>query len=592
MIIPRGKPQYQAALAAILIFIILGVIGVTCLATTKKLSVTPDEIVHISAGLSYLQKRDGRMNPEHPPLLKVLAALPLALHGIKPAYADPAWNSAGEDAFGAASFNKWGPGPLRVANPARLPMIFLTLILALTIFFMARALAGTLGGMLSLVLFASTPFFFAYGTLVHTDIGVALFSLLTVWTFATLWRDANWKSVTFFAASLSAAFLSKFSAVALLPTIFVLGIWFGYERRDDLASLRRAIKFSSLGLVISSLIVYFSYFFLFWKTDTAWLLLYKFHHSPSPIHEFYVTGEFLRIHPLMARILFPVILYLLGIGSVLQRVVLGKITDIGYILGRTYPGGTVKFFPVLMFYKMTPGFLFLMVMLICLAIWRVRRKSASQSIIDPKWRFHLRALCTLAAIFGGASLTSHLDIGIRHISIEITVLVLLASLLVPLVTIAGPRARIVMVTVVGVGLIGGIYSTAASFPNYISYFNCFRGHKPKYEIAIDSNLDWGQSIVQLRDFMSANHVSEISVESVGPFPDLYIPQASQFKCVTGKPPDTSWIAVGANVLARANGQCDYLLSYPHWPIAGGAAYVFHIPAPRSAGRVRAGIPLA
>ena len=118
MIIPRGKPQYQAALAAILIFVILAVIGVTCLATTKKLSVTPDEIVHISAGLSYLQKRDGRMNPEHPPLLKVLAALPLALHGIKPAYEDPAWNSAGEDAFGAASFNKWGPGPLRVANPA------------------------------------------------------------------------------------------------------------------------------------------------------------------------------------------------------------------------------------------------------------------------------------------------------------------------------------------------------------------------------------------------------------------------------------------------------------------------------------------
>ena len=33
-------------------------------------SVTIDQVAHIGAGLSYLQKLDLRMNPEHPPLPK------------------------------------------------------------------------------------------------------------------------------------------------------------------------------------------------------------------------------------------------------------------------------------------------------------------------------------------------------------------------------------------------------------------------------------------------------------------------------------------------------------------------------------------
>ena len=41
-------------------------------------SATVDETAHIAAGVSYLQRLDLRLNEEHPPLPKVLAALPLA----------------------------------------------------------------------------------------------------------------------------------------------------------------------------------------------------------------------------------------------------------------------------------------------------------------------------------------------------------------------------------------------------------------------------------------------------------------------------------------------------------------------------------
>ena len=52
----------------------------------RRESVTIDEVAHIGAGVSYLQKLDMRMNEEHPPLAKVLAAVPLVVRGVHADY--------------------------------------------------------------------------------------------------------------------------------------------------------------------------------------------------------------------------------------------------------------------------------------------------------------------------------------------------------------------------------------------------------------------------------------------------------------------------------------------------------------------------
>ena len=54
-------------------------------------SVTIDEVAHIGAGVSYLQRLDLRLNEEHPPLPKVLAALPLVLRGVHADYSHISW---------------------------------------------------------------------------------------------------------------------------------------------------------------------------------------------------------------------------------------------------------------------------------------------------------------------------------------------------------------------------------------------------------------------------------------------------------------------------------------------------------------------
>jgi hypothetical protein len=78
-------------------------------------SVTLDEVSHIGSGVSYLQKLDLRMNPEHPPLAKVLAALPLVLRGVHADYSHVSWTFSekffpafvGQWVFGEWLLEKW-----------------------------------------------------------------------------------------------------------------------------------------------------------------------------------------------------------------------------------------------------------------------------------------------------------------------------------------------------------------------------------------------------------------------------------------------------------------------------------------------------
>jgi hypothetical protein len=57
----------------------------------RRQSCSSDEVLHLPAGYTYLVKQDFRLNPEHPPLLKELCALPLLFLKPKVDFSDPDW---------------------------------------------------------------------------------------------------------------------------------------------------------------------------------------------------------------------------------------------------------------------------------------------------------------------------------------------------------------------------------------------------------------------------------------------------------------------------------------------------------------------
>ena len=107
----------------------------------RRESVTFDEIAHVAAGVSYLQKLDLRMNEEHPPLAKVVAAVPLVLRGAHADYSHVSWTFSnkmfsaylGQWVFGHWFLMRWND-PYTTLAWARAAMLSMTLLLGFILY--------------------------------------------------------------------------------------------------------------------------------------------------------------------------------------------------------------------------------------------------------------------------------------------------------------------------------------------------------------------------------------------------------------------------------------------------------------------------
>src|SRR5207253_3824859 len=95
---------------------------------------------------------------------------------------------------------------------ARMPMLLITLLLGWLIYIYGTKLGNAWGGLLCLCFYATMPTFLTFGPLVLTDIVFTFFALLTLWTFADMWRSPEQNTVVKFGLALGGAILSKFSA--------------------------------------------------------------------------------------------------------------------------------------------------------------------------------------------------------------------------------------------------------------------------------------------------------------------------------------------------------------------------------------------
>src|SRR5678815_4749019 len=120
-----------------------------------QLSATSDEPVHLASGYSYLQTRDFRMNPEHPPLAKLIAALPLLFIQPKLNTSSALWNKASEYEF-AFDFIYTNNAD-RLLFWGRMMMVVLAAAGAAITFMWARDLFGPVAGLLALGLYAFSP---------------------------------------------------------------------------------------------------------------------------------------------------------------------------------------------------------------------------------------------------------------------------------------------------------------------------------------------------------------------------------------------------------------------------------------------------
>jgi hypothetical protein len=139
-----------------------------------------DETGDIAAGLSYIQTGEIRANLQHPPLLKEMAGAALWLAGVRLPDSQQVRqmlaDGGGERAVGAQLIAANRPG--RTMFWARLPFLLLTAALGVLLYLWGRQLLGGVAALAALFLYTLDPTILGHGYLATMDLGLAAFTVL------------------------------------------------------------------------------------------------------------------------------------------------------------------------------------------------------------------------------------------------------------------------------------------------------------------------------------------------------------------------------------------------------------------------------
>jgi hypothetical protein len=508
------KTNLIAAILLIFVFLI-------CVFSVKDDSLTMDELAHLPAGYSYLTQKDMRLNPEHPPLIKDLAAIPLLfIRGIKfPSQID-AWKKDvnGQWGFGNYFLFKTGNPADKMIFLGRIPMILVLILLGFFIFKWVKEIYGNFAAILALFLFSFSPTFLAHGRLVTTDVGAAAGYFIATYYFLKALKKPSKKNIIFAGISFGLAQLAKFTVIILIPYfIFLAFAWWIFKSKKFLQTLKVLISVFVIGYI------------LIWPVYLYHVWNYPLEKQIFDIEELLkereipILGKMIKRLPKLTEVLIwlaknpvlrPYSHYLTGLSLVIFRGMGGHTM---YFLGEVSAAGWRNFFPFSYVVKEPLAFHILTIIAL---IW------ASLKIKEPFWKRPLKRIfdwirehfvefssLTLILIYWAFSLSTPLTLGIRHLLPIFPFTFLLVS--GAMNSILKPPYLKLKYSVLAILILWQAISVIKIYPHFLSYANEIVGPENLYIYTVDSNLDWGQDLKRLKKWVDENKIEKIYIDYFG-----------------------------------------------------------------------------
>ncbi len=197
---------------------------------TIQNAITLDEYGHVPAGVSYWDLGRFYLYRENPPVVQALAALPVWLSGAKMDYSRARSSDRSEWDVGVDFARANAAQTQRYFLRARSVIVLLAIACGVLVFRWSRDLFGPMAGLVSAALWFLDPVVMAFSTIVTSDIGAALFGCLAAYAFFGFLRNPNWKKVMSAGIALGLAQGSKFSLLVLFPAFLITAI---LERRSS-----------------------------------------------------------------------------------------------------------------------------------------------------------------------------------------------------------------------------------------------------------------------------------------------------------------------------------------------------------------------
>ncbi|MFW5720138.1 MAG: ArnT family glycosyltransferase [Candidatus Dojkabacteria bacterium] len=497
-------------------------------------TITIDEISHLSSGLYYIKTGKYFFNPEHPPLAKDAAGLALVTRGFSmPTITNDASKQDEAGYFPAkleVEGNQWEWGrrvvfessntPEDIVRTARAGVIMLNTILLFFLYLFISQLWSKRAGIISIMLVGTSATFLAHSALANTDTASALLQVTALLVFSIYMKQSFLKERYFgwmfcaFVVFTSLALLAKFSSLLLVPFMLGAGVLMiilhnTLQKRNIRQYLVKFVGIYVLFLVLMcGLIVLFYIPHVMNMNNVDMREAYEGDLDALP--SFMRTVSLFLIEGNAAT--KAIYQYLYGLTQVFGRV--GSPYQRVQFFDKFYSseGAGALYFPVLYLFKTQIAFLLLYGFT---GIHIVRKLALRKQLINAVTRHPGLAVLMLYSVFFFAiSITSSLQIGIRHIMPFIVLQALILARVADSLWHNGIWRSIRYKHVFSAGFVFIIMPLVLSFPHYISYYNSASKvlGKEGYEIATDSNYDWGQDVGRLAKWVEENNVSNIYLD--------------------------------------------------------------------------------
>jgi hypothetical protein len=481
--------------------------------SVRQESISWDEGDHLFSGYMSLKRCDFGLNPEHPPMVKMVAALPLVRMrlDVPQLQARNFKVEAFEDGKRFVARN----AAQAILFRARMAAAAFTVLLGVLIFLAAREMFGAAAGWIALSLFAFDPNFLAHGALVTTDVGISCFLFAGVYTFYRYVNKPSFRRLLVVALATGLALAAKHTGILLLMMLLALAI---VETLRTLFYLTPVAERSSGGdagqapsvvgpafadprrvalRMFGALVVI---------TAVAVLVLwsfYGFRYSARPagmeLNPNFATYLAAVSHPPVAPLVGAAARMKLLPESYLYGIVdIQFVNDIysAYFWGKIYPHGSHWYFPGVIAVKSTLAFLILLAAAVyAIASGRMRNRfGGSRAIVF---------LCVPPAIYLLVAMGSHMNIGARHILPVYAFLYVLGA--GAATAVIGAKRAWFCLALVALQMVTSIHAA----PDYMAYSNELAGGPSKtYKYLSDSNTDWGQQLVAVRKYVDQHEIKD------------------------------------------------------------------------------------
>ncbi len=519
--------RYWGTAAAILLIGLF--IALSSFIAMKK-SNTWDEPAHIMAGYAYLAEGMDYLSPlNHPVAGRSLAAM------IPSLFLELDFDSTVEPEGIAGS--RFFPYSLKflyenrtngetVLFLSRLSNILLGAILGVYVYAWAKRLWGKAGGLLSLFIFALSPDMLAHSSLATTDLPATAFFFITAYY---LYRTADEglcaKKTLLGAFFFALCLATKHTAVLLVPFILAAN-FFAWRKAGVGKTVIHLVHFAAL-----------AYFFL-------WGVYAFSHHSSAqgympPDWSIFGPSGASRFLKTLSGLKFLPESYLYGLAGSIAGAGSGRAA---FFMGEYSTDGWALYFTTAFLLK-TPvsAIVLLSATIVYLMRERVELQKAVFVMLPP------------IIVFIAFS-SQKVNIGLRHVLPAYPFIFLLTGYAANIKTESKRAARTVLCSCFS----WYVYAAVSVFPHQLAYFNEFAGGSENgYKYLVDSNLDWGQDLPALREFMNNNGIKRIKLAYFGfcdpryfgveydYLPSYYIPEPVNVK---ERVELKGWFAISATML--------------------------------------------